>query len=287
MPPLIGGHAPVAAGLGRASIAYTAATGAEALQVFVSNPRGWAHAAGDPGQDAVLREHAERAEGAGLPVFVHAPYLVNVASPDPRTRANSLGAVRHALRRGAQIGAAGVVVHAGSAVGGDRADALRRAAAGLLPLIDEIADDGPDLLIEPMAGQGQMLCSRVGELGPYLDALDRHPRVGVCLDTAHVFAAGHDLSAPGGVGAMLDALVNAAGPGRLRLVHANDSASPAGSLLDRHASVGGGLIGLEPFGILLGHPLLAGVPLIVETPGGKDGYRHADDIALLKKLRDA
>ena len=163
----------------------------------------------------------------------------------------------------------------------------RDIAESLAPLLDEIGDDGPDLLLEPMAGQGQMLCGRVEELGPYLDALAGHPRVGVCLDTCHAFAAGHDLTAAGGVEAMLAALAAAAGPGRLRLVHANDSASPAGSKLDRHASIGDGLIGMTPFAALLAHPALAGVPLIVETPGGRDGTGHAKDIDLLKKLRDA
>ena len=120
----------------------------------------------------------------------------------------------HALRRGAEIGARGVVVHTGSAAGWtDRADesarelALRQIGEAALPLLDKLGDDDPDLLFEPMAGQGQMLCARAGDLAEYLAAVEYHPKAGVCLDTCHVFAAGHDLTAPGGVAAMLGELV--------------------------------------------------------------------------------
>jgi deoxyribonuclease-4 len=177
-----------------------------------------------------------------------------------------------------------VVVHTGSAVGAGREEALRRVASGLVPLLDKLGDEAPDVLLEPMAGQGQMLCAEVSELEDYLDALEWHPRVAVCLDTCHVFAAGHDLIAAGGPAAMLDALAAAAGPGRLKLVHANDSATGCGSRRDRHANIGAGEIGTAPMRALLHRTALAGVPFIVETPGGRDA--HARDIAALKALRD-
>ena len=276
----IGAHAPSTGGLATGSLPYAAAVRAEAIQVFVSNPRGWAPSAGDAAQDAALREQAEL---AGIPVFVHAPYLVNLGSPDPRIRDLSAGAVRHSLARGAQIGARGVVVHTGSAVGTDRATALRQVRECLLPMLDDIRSDGPDLLLELMAGQGHMLCSAVADLGPYLDALDRHPRANVCLDTCHLFAAGHYLADPDGVTKMLSELQSAAGPGRLRLIHANDSKDGCGSRKDRHENIGAGQIGLAPFGCLLRHPATAGVPFVVETPGGERG--QAKDIAALRALR--
>jgi deoxyribonuclease-4 len=198
-----------------------------------------------------------------------------------------VASVRHCLRRGAQIGAAGVVVHTGSAVRGGRAGGLRRVAAALGPVLAELGEGGPGLLLEPMAGQGQMLCGRVEDLGPYLDALGRHPPLGVCLDTCHLFAAGHDLTAPGGVAGVFTVLAAAAGPGRLKLVHANDSAGPCGSHADRHARIGAGLVGAQPFREMICHPAMAGVPMIVETPGGKDSREHALDIGLLKRLRGA
>jgi deoxyribonuclease-4 len=177
-------------------------------------------------------------------------------------------------------------VHTGSAVHGDRQAALCRVRECLLPLLDQIAGDGPDLLLEPMAGQGQMLCAQVGDLEPYLDALDWHPRAGVCLDTCHAFAAGHDLAAPAGVAATLQALQAATRDpgGRLRLIHANDSKDCRGSCRDRHESIGAGQIGAAGFGSLLRHPLTGGVPFVVETPGGQAG--HARDIAALRALRD-
>jgi deoxyribonuclease-4 len=280
----IGAHVPVSGGLATGGLRYAAAVGADAIQVFVSNPRGWALAAGDQRQDAALREHVAL---TGLPVFVHAPYLLNVASPDPLVRERSAESLRFSLLRGGEIGARGVVVHTGSAIAGDRADALRRVRDCLLPVLAEIRDDGPDLLLEPMAGQGQMLCGMVADLEPYLDALDWHPRANVCLDTCHVFAAGHDLTARHGVSRMLRALQTACRDpsGRLRLIHANDSKGGCGSRRDLHENIGHGQIGRPAFASLLRHPVTAGVPFIVETPGGESG--QAKDTAALRELRDA
>ena len=284
---------PVAGGLAARGLRYAAEVSAEAIQVFVSNPRGWTLAPGDPAQDAAFAEHVA---GTGLPVFVHSSYLVNLGSPDEATVSRSAGSLRHALHRAARIGARGVVVHTGSAVSGDRTAAMRQVRDNLLPLLEETARTGgsasggpvasePSLLLEPMAGQGQMLCAAIGDLGPYLDALGWHPRIGVCLDTCHAFAAGHDLSRPGGADRLLTDLVRAAGPGRLRLVHANDSADRCGSRRDRHANIGSGQIGEAAFGALLGHPVTAGVPFVVETPG--KAAAQARDIAALKRLRDS
>jgi deoxyribonuclease IV len=283
---LIGSHATVAGGLASGGLGYAAAVGAEVIQVFVSNPRGWAAGPGDPAQDRALRE-------SGIPVFIHAPYLINPGSSDPVVAERSAEALRHTLNRGGEIGARGVVVHTGSAVGwpagagrdAPRERALRQVAGLLLPLLDKLADDDPDLLLEPMAGQGQMLCARADDLSGYLAALDRHPKAGICLDTCHLFAAGHDLPAPGGVPATLAAVERAAGPGRVKLVHANDSVLGCGSRRDRHEAIGAGMIGIAPFRELLAHPVLADVPFVAETPGGREG--HARDIALLKELRGA
>ncbi len=217
---LIGSHATVTGGLATGGLAYAAEVGAEVIQVFVSNPRGWAAGPGDPAQDRALRE-------SGLPVFIHAPYLINLGSGDQSVAEKSADAVAYGLRRGGDIGARGVVVHTGSAAGGAAGApagerALRQIREIALPLLDKLGDDDPDLLFEPMAGQGQMLCARAGDLAAYLDALERHPRAGVCLDTCHMFAAGHDLTAESGAAMMLEEILAAAGPGRVRLVHAKD-----------------------------------------------------------------
>ena len=280
----IGGHVPVAGGLAANGLSYAADIGAEAVQVFVANPRGWATTSGSPQQDEEFRAVcAER----GLPAFVHAPYLINFGSHTEATADNSVRSLRHSLRRGREIGALGVVVHTGAATGGrDRGTALTQVRELLLPLLDELThDDDPWLLLEPTAGQGASLCSQVRDLGPYFDVLDRHPRLGVCLDTCHVFAAGHDLTAPGGTRRTLDELESVAGGGRLRLIHANDSKDVAGAHKDRHENIGAGHIGTAPFAELLAHPATAGVPLVIETPGRKEG--HAADVARLKELRTA
>ena len=274
MPP-IGSHATVTGGLATGALSYAAAVDAEVIQVFVSNPRGWAAGPGSAEQDARLRE-------AAMPVFIHATYMINLGSGNPEVAAKSADAVAHALRRGGEIGARGVVVHTGSAVGWDRDRALAQLAELTLPLLDKLADDDPDLLFEPMAGQGQMLCARAGDLAEYLTALEFHPKAGVCLDTCHVFAAGHDITADGGVGAMLAELSAAGADERVKLVHANDSVLGCGAKRDRHATIGAGLIGTAPFGELLA--ALPEVPFVVETPGGKAG--HARDIATLKGLRE-
>ena len=295
--PLIGSHATVSGGVATGGLAYAAEVGAEVIQVFVSNPRGWAAGPGDAGQDARLRD-------SEIPVFVHATYMINLGSGNPEVAAKSADAVAHALRRGGEIGARGVVVHTGSAVGwpaggADEGDARERALRQIgeiaLPLLDKLGDDDPDLLFEPMAGQGQMLCARAGDAADYLAAVEHHPKAGLCLDTCHLFAAGHDLTAPGGVAAMLDELGRAAGTAAgqgttgtggvarppVRLVHANDSLLGCGSKRDRHEAIGAGQIGTGPFCELLA--ALPDVPFVVETPGGKTG--HARDIATLRGLR--
>jgi deoxyribonuclease-4 len=218
----------------------------------------------------------------GFPVFVHAPYLINVGSPDDVVRERSAMLLGQCLWRGEQVAARGVVVHTGSAVTADREAGLRRMRDTLLPLLDKLSDDGPDLLIEPMAGQGQVLCATIGDIGPYLGALDWHPRANLCLDTCHLFAAGHDLVADSGVAIML-AEMAAVANGRLRLIHANDAKDGCGSRKDRHENIGQGTIGQAPFRALLHHPATADVAFIVETPGAEQG--QARDIAILKRLR--
>ncbi|MET9698279.1 deoxyribonuclease IV [Streptomyces sp. NPDC006529] len=278
----VGGHVPVAGGLASVGLVYAREMGAEAVQVFVANPRGWAMPAGNPAQDELFR--AGCAEES-IPVYVHAPYLINFGSHTGATVERSVESLRHSLRRGRAIGARGVVVHTGSATGGrPREAAYAQIREHLLPLLDELThDDDPFLLLESTAGQGSSLCSLAGEFGPYFEALDAHPMLGICLDTCHVFAAGHDLAEPGGTKQTLDLLVDTVGEGRLKLIHANDSKEGVGAHKDRHANIGQGHIGRDAFGELFSHPAMDGVPLVIETPGGKEG--HAADIALLKELR--
>jgi deoxyribonuclease-4 len=284
----IGAHLQIKGGLATGGLRYADAVDAGAAQVFVGNPRGWRLTAGIPGEDARFTEGcAER----GIPSFIHTPFLVNVGSPTEATVVRSIASITHNLARGADLGCRGVVVHAGSAVGEERYDAaLRQLRERLLPVLDGLADDGPRLLIEPTAGGGKALAATVEDLGPYFAALENHPMVGVCFDTCHAWAAGHDLAAPGGMTATLNALAATIGPRRLALVHANDSLDTCGSKRDRHTTIGAGSIGVEPFRELLAHPSMAGVPLVVETPSELDGSPsagHKRDIDLLRSLTPA
>ena len=209
--PLIGSHATVTGGVATGGLAYAAEVGAEVIQVFVSNPRGWAAGPGDAAEDARLRE-------SEVPVFVHATYMINLGSgirrwPRSRpTRSRTRCAVAGRSARGAWWCIPGPPPAGRDAGEGDaRVRALRQIGEIALPLLDKLGDDDPDLLFEPMAGQGQMLCARAGDLATYLSAVEHHPKAGVCLDTCHLFAAGHDLTADGGVAAMLGQLGTVAG----------------------------------------------------------------------------
>jgi deoxyribonuclease-4 len=278
----IGAHVFASGGRSTAGLPYAESIGAEALQLFVSNPRGWAVPAANPDADAALGQSCADRD---VQVFVHAPYLVNFGSPTDATREKSVTAVAHSLARGRRIGARGVVVHAGSAVDpGQRDVGLKLLREHLLPLLDLLRDDDPDVLVEPTAGGGEPLAATVQDLGPWLDALDWHPRVGVCLDTCHAYAAGHDLAVPGGMRMTLNALVRTVGRGRLKLVHANDSRDPLGSGRDRHTNLGSGQLGTEPFAELFRHPATRGVPVLIETPGPVEA--HVRDLATLRALRD-
>ena len=284
----VGTHLPVGKGLVAGALASARALGCETLQVFVGNPRGWALSAGDPREDTRFREACAE---TGTRVFIHAPYLVNLGSPTAATYEKSVATVAHNLRRAVEIGAEGVVVHTGSYVDpgegeslARHARAMRQVREALLPLLEVVADDAaPWLLLEPTAGQGRSLCAGVEDLVPYLGALDHHPKAGICLDTCHVFAAGAPLDEPGGTAATLDRIVEIGGPGRLRLIHANDSMDVRGAFKDRHQTIGDGHIGADAFRDLFAHPATAGVPFVLETPGSREPGNA--DIRLLKRLR--
>lgn len=268
----VGAHVSVAGGL-RTALTHAARIGAEVAQLFLSSPRAWAPWPADPDGDAAF------AAECGIPVFVHAPYLVNVGSPSEQTLSRSQEALEFSLRRGAAVGARAVVVHAGSAVGRRREAALAQARAHVLRALDAVPD-GPRLLIEPMASDAS-LASDAESLAAYLDALGRDERVGVCLDTCHLHAAGHDLSTPESFAAALRAYGAAAGRGRVELVHVNDSRDPAGSKRDRHAAIGNGTIGAAAFTALFSSPVTRRVPMVVET----EPANQVGDIATLKALR--
>ena len=279
--PRIGAHTPTSGGMAKRSLGYAETIQAEAIQVFTSNPRGWATPEPNPAADEEFRT---KAAARNIATYVHAPFLINLGSPTEGTYKNSLNSTEYSLRRGKDIGALGVVIHTGSAVDASHVEnAWKQIHEGMMPILEALDEDSPSLLLEPTAGQGQSLVKKLDDLENYLKALEYHPKVGICLDTCHVFAAGHDIAKKGGMKETLDLLVEIAGVERFQLVHANDSMDVCGALKDRHQNIGDGHIGVDPFKELLKHPATANAPLILETPGQEP--EHGKEVALLKKLR--
>ena len=279
--PRLGAHTPTSGGMAKRSIAYAQEVRAEAIQVFASNPRGWAMPDANVEADTLFRDKALELD---IETYVHAPFLINLGSPTVATYENSVASTAYSLRRAREIGSKGVVVHTGSAVDVDYVDkAWKQIKKGMMPVLNKLKDEDPWLLLEPTAGQGQSLVKKLDDLLYYFESLEWHPKVGVCLDTCHVFAAGHDIAKKGGMTETLDLLVKLVGIERIKLIHTNDSMDVCGALKDRHQNLGDGEIGLKAFEELLAHPVAQNAPLILETPGMEE--KHGEEIALLSKMR--
>ena len=279
--PRLGAHTPTSGGMAKRSIAYAQEVKAEAIQVFASNPRGWAMPDANVEADKLFRDKALELD---IETYVHAPFLINLGSPTVGTYENSVASTAYSLRRAREIGSKGAVIHTGSAVESDYVDkAWKQIKKGMMPVLNKLTDEDPWLLLEPTAGQGQSLVKKLDDLLHYFEALEWHPKVGVCLDTCHVFAAGHDIAKKGGMTETLDLLVKLVGIERIQLIHANDSMDVCGALKDRHQNLGDGEIGINPFEELLAHPVAQNAPLILETPGMEE--KHGEEIALLSKMR--
>ena len=255
------------------------ALGCDAVQVFTQSPRMWRPTSHTPAETARFRERREEA-GIGA-VVCHALYLVNLGSPDPVIFEKSLAAMRSSLEAAGAIGADGVVFHVGSHLGSGFDAGLERAVPALRELLDLTTDD-LWLLMENSAGAGGTIGRSTDELAALFDALDRHPRLGVCLDSCHWYVSGVDVTDPKALDAAVRELDDRIGLDRLRCLHVNDSKAELGSNRDRHDSVGHGLLG-EQLGVFLAHPAFQALPAILETPGPEG---HGPDAAEVQRLRD-
>lgn len=272
-----GAHVPTRGRLASA-IDHARDAGCDTLQVFVSNPRGWA----PPNHSAdATREFARRRDETGFgPAFAHSTYLVNVASPDDAFRERSVELARRELDVVAAMGGDGLVVHAGAGGPGERVAAVERAAEAILRVAGE--GNGPPVLLELTAGGAGTVASTIPEAAALLDACGRHPRLGLCLDTCHLFAAGYPLDRPEGAIRLVRELRRHRLIRRLRLLHTNDARDPAGSRRDRHEHVGRGFIGQAGFRSVLSAPEVARVPGLIEVPGGVEDIRR--DVEMLQRL---
>jgi deoxyribonuclease-4 len=254
------------------------AMGADAVQLFVQSPRTWRFPNHDPADLARFRER--RAE-AGLDALVHALYLVNLATPDDAMYEKSVDTMRATVDAACALEADAVVFHVGSHLGAGFDAGLERIVPALAQVLDRCSET-TWLLMENTAGAGGTVGRSLDELATIFDALGRHERLGICLDSCHLYASGIDVTNRAALDALLGDLDARMGLDRLRALHANDSKAPLGSNRDRHDNIGEGLIG-EGLGAFLSHPKLQKLPAVLEVPG-KDG--KGPNAHELEKLRD-
>ena len=273
---LFGGHV---GGSVKAAPERAEAIGADALQLFVQSPRAWRFPNHDP---EVLGSFEERARAAGMEAWiVHAIYLCNFASPDEEIYGKSISTLRSTVDAACAIGADGVVFHVGSHLGSGFDAGLDRAAPAIEQVVERCSDT-TWLLIENSAGTGGTMGRSIEEIAQLIDRLGAHPRLGVCLDSCHLWASGVDVTDPAALDALLDEFERLIGLDRLRALHVNDSVTPLGSNRDRHANLKEGVIG-DGLATFLGNRRLQDLPAIVETEGqqGKGADEHE-----IRKLRE-
>ena len=272
---LLGGHCP--GGIKKA-LDNASSFGMDAVQLFVQSPRTWRFPEHDPADlEAFRRRREELGIGA---VSVHALYLLNLASPKDDFYDKSVTTLRSTVDTACAIGAEAVVFHVGSHLGSGFEAGLERVVPALAEALEH-CDETTWLCMENTAGTGDTIGRSLEELAALYEALDRHRRLGVCLDSCHLYASGYDVTDRSELDRVLAQLDDSIGHDRLRCLHVNDSKTPLGSNRDRHDNIGEGLMG-EKLGVFLAHPKLQGLPAYLEVPG-TDG--HGPDAEQMKKLR--
>jgi deoxyribonuclease IV len=275
----IGAHLSSAGGLHKA-VDRAEAAGADSLQVFTQSPRTWRPTNHDPATFERFRERRAEVELAG--VLCHALYLCNFAAPNDEVYEKSVAALRNTMELACAIGAEGVVVHVGSHLGSGLDAGLERVVPAMEQVL-ELCSDETWLLMENSAGAGGTIGRSVGELAVLYERLGGHPRLGVCLDSCHLYVSGVDVTDAAALDALLDELDDSIGLDRLRALHVNDSAAPLGSNRDRHANIGEGLLG-ERLGVFLGNARLQGLPAVLEVAGPENKGPDANEVRKAKEL---
>ncbi len=261
--PRLGAHLSIAGGLPRA-VDRAQASHCEALQIFTKSAGQW-RARPLPAEEIALFRRRVEETGIG-PVVAHNSYLINLAAASPALRAQSVAALGEELDRAEALGLDGLVMHPGSYTSGSEASGLQLIADGLSAVLAARPRARTMVLLEHTAGQGTNLGHRFEHLAAIIGALDGSPRVGVCLDTCHLLAAGYDLCSAAGYDDAFRAFDRIVGLDRLRVFHLNDSKKPCGSRVDRHEHIGKGCLGAEPFRRLLQDARFAALPMLLETP---------------------
>lgn len=277
----LGAHMSIAGGCDKALTA-AAAFEMTACQIFTKNANQWKAKPLDP---AAVERFAEARAATGIwHLVAHDSYLINLASPDDELREKSRLAFRDELDRCDALGVPYLVTHPGAAMTGSVTDGLARVAAAINAIHDERPDGQTTILLETTAGQGTSLGRSFEELAEIIGQVHDRTRVAVCFDTCHTFAAGYDLRDEETYAATMRAFDDTIGLDRLRVFHLNDSKKGLGARVDRHAPIGEGELGLEPFRSILNDPRFDGLPGVLETPKGDDGEEDRRNLATLRGL---
>lgn len=276
----IGAHISTAGGISKA-IARAQEIGCETIQIFGSSPQSWAF---KPVAEAEKEAYRQGISESGLgPVFLHAIYLINLGTPDPAILEKGVRSLIDHMGLAADIGAAGLIFHPGSHKGAGFEATLPQIVAAIKQVLEN-SPEGPYLVVENMAGMGQHIGARFQELGGILESVDS-PRLKVCLDTQHTFAAGYDLTTARGIEITIAEFDELVGVENLVAVHANDSKRVLGSGVDRHDNIGEGYIGEAGFEMIMGNPVFRDVPFFLEVPGLEGKGPDSHNIQILKNIR--
>jgi deoxyribonuclease-4 len=278
---LIGAHVSPAGGLPKA-IERGVQRGCRAIQIFNQSPRMWKPTVYHDEDVTAFREAMDASPIDA--VLIHAVYLLNCASEDPDIRAKSLASLANSLRAGREIGCSGVVLHPGSAKTGDVQSAIARTGETIREALAE-SEDCP-LHLENTAGAGGTLGRSIDELAALLDACGGNERLGLCLDSCHLFASGYDIRTAVGMDGVVQEIAAKIGLGRVGSLHLNDSQAPLGSNRDRHANIGRGELGEDGCAAFLSAPAFAGLACVLETPGEDRSGAAAEEVALAVALRE-
>jgi deoxyribonuclease-4 len=278
---LIGAHVSPAGGPAKA-VERGVEAACRSIQIFNQNPRAWKPTVYTDEQVQACRE--AMADSPVDALLIHAVYLLNCASEDPEIREKSLTSLVASLRAGDALGAHGVVLHPGSALGGDVPAAIERAGATIREALAE--SERCPLHLENTAGAGGTLGRSFEELAALIDAAGGDARLGLCLDSCHLYASGYDIATADGLSAVLDECDAKVGLDRLHSLHLNDSQTPLGSNRDRHAPVGHGVLGEDGCAVFLSEPRFQGLPLILETPGPGEKVATAEHTRYVIALRE-
>ena len=277
---LVGAHVSTAGGLEKA-VERGDERGCEAIQIFNQSPRMWRPTNYGEEDFAAFKEAMDASKVEA--VIIHAVYLINTATKDKELRKKSQAALTHALRIGDAIGARGVVLHPGSTKGEALGPSLKRAGKVIAASLKDT--DHCRLLLEQTAGHKGLIGRNFDETAELIDLAGGGERLGLCLDSCHMFVQGYDITDEEHLAAVLDEADEKIGIERLGAVHVNDAAAPLGSHLDRHANIGKGEMGRKGLAAFLSEPRFEGLPATLETPGPDKKGSDRKEVTLAKKLR--